>query len=62
MMVWSQKLARWRGICGVDSNEDIDYSNPIISTEVLLCDQEIQTMLVLGKREKVLKRMDEQQQ
>ena len=56
-----KKLPRWRELSGVDNDADIDYDDPIISTEFLLCDQNIQTLLVLGKRDKVLAQMNDHQ-
>ncbi len=53
---------RWRKICGVETDEEIDYDNPIVSTEWLLCDPTIQRDLIQGRRDKVLARMTEQQQ
>ena len=31
-------IDRWMDVCGVDSPEDIDYDNPFVKIEWLLCD------------------------
>lgn len=34
-------LARWRGYCGVETDEEIDYDNPEVLIEWWACDPEI---------------------
>lgn len=53
---------RWRKVCGVETDAEIDFSNPIVSTEWLLCDPRIQRELIQGRRENVLAQMTEVQQ
>lgn len=53
---------RWRKICGVETDEEIDFDNPVVSTEWLLCDPKIQRELIQGRRENVLAQMTEVQQ
>ena len=49
-------------MCNADSEMDIDYDDPRISLEFLLCDVRISNLLMRGKREAVLKNMTEMQQ
>ena len=53
---------RWRKICGVETDEEIDFDNPVVSAEWLLCDPKIQRELIQGRRENVLAQMTEVQQ
>lgn len=53
---------RWMKICGVDNIKDIDMDNPVVSTEWLLCDIDVQRALIQGRRSEVLARMNEVQQ
>lgn len=53
---------RWRKLCGVETDEEIDYNDPVVSTEWLLCDPRVQRDLIQGRRADVLARMTEQQQ
>ena len=49
-------------MCNADSETDIDYDDPRISLEYLLCDVRITNLLMRGKREVVLKKMTYVQQ
>ena len=49
-------------MCNVDSETDIDYDDPRISLEYLLCDVRISNLLMRGKREVILKKMTDVQQ
>ena len=53
---------RWKKICGVERSEDIDYNNPVVSTEYILCDPRIIRLLKQGRRDEVLKQFSEIQQ
>lgn len=48
-------------MCNADSEDDIDYLDPRISLEYMLCDPRIQNLLIRGKGDKVLEKMDEMQ-
>ena len=61
MQVRQKYYPRWMKICGVDKEEDIDFSNPVVSTEWLLCDPVIQRELIQGRRDNVLAQMTEVQ-
>ncbi len=51
----------WRKVCGVETDEEIDFDNPIVHLEWFLCDFRIQGKLMDGKREEVLEMMDDVQ-
>lgn len=36
--VRAKHLSRWMEVCGVDSPDEIDYENPFVKIEWLLCD------------------------
>lgn len=44
----------WMKVCGVETWEEIDWTNPIVSLEWKLCDSKIQAKLMSGQREIVL--------
>lgn len=52
---------RWRKVCGVETDEEIDFDNPVVSTEWLLCDPKVQRELIQGRRDNVLAMMTETQ-
>lgn len=52
---------RWAKVCGVESWEDIDWANPIVSLEWKLCDPKTQAKLMNGQRDKVLVTFTEQE-
>ena len=62
MMIRAKYYPRWRKVCGVETDEEIDFDNPVVSTEWLLCDPRIQRELIQGRRENVLAQMNEIQQ
>jgi len=53
--------SRWMQICGADSPDEIDYDNPYVHLEWILCDMRIQSRLMDGNLESAFKSMDEQQ-
>ena len=54
-------LGRWMEICGVDNPDDIDYDNPYVHLEWLLCDPRV-TAKLTGKRvDDALAMMDDMQ-
>lgn len=55
------QLPRWRGICGVETDSEIDYDNPYVHLEWFLCDFRVQVKLMNGQRDYALERMDESQ-
>lgn len=58
--VRSKYLARWMDVCGVDSPEDIDYDNPFVKIEWLLCDPGWLHAIKSKKgREQFLERLDD---
>ena len=59
--VRSKWTARWMQICGADTPDGIDYSNPYVHLEWILCDMRIQSRLMDGNLESAFKSMDEQQ-
>lgn len=52
---------RWMKICGVDTPEQIDYDNPVVSTERFLCNPQVIRDLIQGRRDDVLAKMSETQ-
>ena len=54
-------LDRWMEICGVDDPEKIDYDNPYVHLEWLLCDTRVTSKLPGGMLEEALAMMDEKQ-
>lgn len=52
----------WARVCGVESWEDIDWSNPVVSLEWKLCDQGTQAKLMAGRRDEVLATFTEEEQ
>lgn len=59
--VRSKWTDRWMQICGVDTPDEIDYDNPYVHLEWILCDMGIQAKLMAGNLESAFKLMDEQQ-
>ena len=62
MKIRKRYYPRWRRVCGVETDEEIDFDNPVVSTEWILCDPRIQRELIQGRRENVLAKMTEIQQ
>lgn len=52
---------RWRQICNVERDEDIDFNNPYVHLEWMLCDPRVIGRLTGGKKEEAIAWMDEQQ-
>lgn len=52
---------RWARLCGVEEWTDIDFDNPYVHLEWILCDPRVLIKLTGGKREEALAMMDEQQ-
>ena len=59
--VRSKWTDRWMRICGVDTPDGIDYDNPYVHLEWILCDMNIQAKLMAGNLESAFKLMDESQ-
>ena len=52
---------RWMEICGVQTPEEIDYDNPYVHLEWLLCDLRVTAKLTSGMLDEALAMMDEKQ-
>lgn len=61
MKIRERYYPRWRKVCGVETDEEIDFDNPVVSTEWLLCDPKVQRELIQGRRDNVLAMMTETQ-
>lgn len=51
----------WANLCGVTEWKDIDFDNPYVHLEWILCDPRVLFKLTGGAREEALAMMDEQQ-
>lgn len=61
MMVRQKYYPRWRKMCNVETDAEIDFDHPVVSTEYFLCDPRIQRALMQGNRDSVLAKMNETQ-
>jgi len=53
---------RWRKVCGVETDEEIDFTNPVVSVESKICDPRVQRQLIQGKRAEFLATLTETEQ
>lgn len=54
-------MERWMEICGTDTVEGIDYDNPYVHLEWLLCDLRVTAKLSGNKVDEALAMMDDMQ-
>ena len=52
---------RWMQITGASTPEDIDFDNPYVHLEWILCDMRIQSRLMDGNLDSAFKFMDDRQ-
>ncbi len=56
-----QWMERWMEICGTDTPEGIDYDNPYVHLEWLLCDLRVTAKLTGNRVDDALAMMDDMQ-
>ena len=59
--VRSTQFSRWREICGVGPDDPIDWDNPYVHLEWMLCDFKTQMKLMTKDRDQVVESMDDMQ-